>query len=240
MSTVLITRPLIQARLYAAELEALEHKTIVDPMLSFEALGFEVPDLSTYQGLLFTSAHAVKVFVACVGVCDLPVFCVGTHTESVAKERGFTTVYETGGNAEKMVAFVTDHCTDQTKPLLHVRGEHVAKPLHVLLAGHGFQVDLLHVYKTAQATEFSEGTLAALQEGAIDMVVFFSARTAQAFMNLIRDYKLEEKLAGLKALSISESVLECVDNGNWNGCFVASTPDKAGMTGLIQESGRDE
>ncbi len=232
---VLITRPLIQSRLYAGELNSLGYETLVEPLLIFEALDFDVPDLLQYQAFLFTSAHGVRVFAAGAEVAGLKAVCVGMATAEAARNVGFAEVYDGGGYTDKLVEYVAKNC-DTGKKLLHVRGEHVARPLHVLLSAHGFEVDILMVYKTIKVKKFSDEFLDVLQEGSLDMITFFSRRTTEAFVDLVRESKVESALEGIKALLISSSVLECMKDLNWAGAFVAATPDKAGMTQLIKEN----
>ena len=234
---ILITRPLIHAQRYAAELAELGYDSVVEPMLVFESLDFEVPDLTRYQGLLFTSSHGLKVFVEATDVRDVPAFCVGARTAQTARESGFSDVHEGDGDAGKLAADIAAKCAaDIARPFLHVRGARVTKPLHVLLAARGFQVDLLLAYKAVQVDHMCAGTLETLRAGEIDAALFFSARTAQAFAGIVAENKLEAALAGIKILSISDSVLECLKDYNWAGTYVARTPNKAGMTQLICET----
>ena len=88
---IVITRPIEDAEDYAGELQAAGFKTFVEPMLSIEALDFEVPDLKDYDGLILTSANALRIYRENVGAVDLEisVYCVGKHTAAYAHSCGF-------------------------------------------------------------------------------------------------------------------------------------------------------
>ncbi len=226
---ILITRPEGDAEVYALELEALGFKTLSEPMLEIEPATFAKPDLDRYQALIFTSARAVRLFCERVKERDLPVYVVGERTASEARKFGFDQVFDAGGTGDDLAALVAQNITDKFTPLLHVRGEHVARPLDEMLAGHGIKLEPLVVYTANKIERFSSGF--SLKD--VDAVTFFSKRTAGNFMRLIKASKNLAKLRHIKALCISEAVLKCVQPDVWEQTYVADTPDRRGMEALL-------
>lgn len=231
---ILTTRPAEDGDDYAGQLQAEGFQTLSAPMLEIKTKEFDVPDLSKYQGLLFTSANALRVFAGATPRRDIAVYAVGGHTAEAAESAGFTPVYSADGNAEDLARFVTEKAGNADKPFLHVRGEHISRPLHVLLGAQGFKVDLLPVYTAQMAEGFSPETLDSLKTGRIQAVTFFSRRTAVNFLDLVEQQGLSAELKSIKALCISDEVLKCVQPYSWAGTFVSEAPDRASMLKLLK------
>ncbi len=234
-SFVLITRPEKDAVLYAQELEKKGFSSLVQPMLDIQSVEFQSPDLVDYQGLIFTSANAVHVFAQRSDMRALPVYVVGKQTELAARARGYTDIHCAEGAAEDLTVLIKARVTDLSKVLLHVRGVHTAYPLQESLVSGGYSVDEVIVYDSLQCEIFSEETRHAIENGCVQAVTFFSKRTAEAFMAVIDKDGLSGALSSIKALCISESVLNYVQEFNWQDAYSADTPDKNGMTLLIQQ-----
>jgi uroporphyrinogen-III synthase len=118
-------------------------------------------------------------------------------------------------------------------PLLYLRGRNVSYPLDKELATLGFKVEAPIVYEALCSKAFSPSCQAALKGGGIEAITFFSKRTALNFMRLVEKHSLADRLRGIKALSISKPVLECVQAGNWLETYTAQTPDRSGMVDLV-------
>jgi uroporphyrinogen-III synthase len=64
---ILVTRPLPAGADFALELEEQGFKTVIAPMIDVRGLEFDTPNLDVYQGLIFTSASAVRFFYDYMG-----------------------------------------------------------------------------------------------------------------------------------------------------------------------------
>lgn len=225
---ILITRPEEDARDYARELEDEGFSCLVAPMLSFKAVDFECPDLSFYDGILFTSAHAVRMLGEVSGR-DITAYCVGKYTADASRQAGFSKVEAAAGTGKDLAALVTDLPDVGAQRFLHVHGQHVAFPLVETLREQGISADGLVVYEAEKAACIPDHIMAALSDKKIDVVTFFSKRTAEAFIDCVRAQKLDESLQYTKVLSISDAVLECVRFCDWEEMYVSETPDRNGM-----------
>lgn len=237
-SAVLITRPEEDALEYESELQNLGFKVLVDPMLVIKPVEFEPAPLDGFQGLLFTSAHAVRFFSEDVLERNIPVYVVGERTKAEVERFGYNTVFSADGTGVDLVELVKEHITDQDTLLVHVRGLDVARDLSEDLGREGFRVQKLIVYKAQDVDRLRDETLYALGSGALDAVTFFSKRTAQVFLRNVEEANLSGALADIKALCISESVLKCVQAFSWSGTYVAQRPNRQGMLELLQRYGR--
>jgi uroporphyrinogen-III synthase len=228
---VLITRPLPDARAFAGEVKAAGFTPLIEPMLSILPLDYEIPDLP-YTTLVFTSANAVRVFGCPSGMNDIIVFAVGRHTAEEARRQGYKRIMT---SAEGDGAGLADFIGKETPPgtrILHIRGEHVAVPLEKILKA--IKMDTLIVYTAKAITQFTPALRRALGNGNIGSVTFFSRRTAQNFLNIIEKEGFSGNLAEIKALCISESVLDCVRGASWQEAYSSHSPDRASMIDLMK------
>lgn len=232
---ILITRPAAEAVEYAAALKAEGFATLSEPMLSIRPLDFSIQDIQNYQGIVFTSRNAVRVFSDVISTRQVPVFTVGLQTESLARAAGFTDVRSAEGNAKNLAVLIRSFVAPGGKPLLHPRGVDAAHDLSDILRGDGIQIENFLMYKADKVENFSHSATEALRENRIAAVTFFSRRTAENFMDLARRNALENALKHIKALCLSGEVLECVRPAAWASAHVTETPDRDGMTALIKQ-----
>lgn len=230
---IVITRPLPEAHEYVKELEALGHETLLAPMLAMRHVDFEAPDLKDYEAVVFTSATGVRFFdVEAKGAA----YCVGEHTEAAAREAGFDPVYSAEGTGADLVNYIIEiaRTSDFQKPFLHVRGRDAARALDEDLKAEGLLAERLVVYKADFIDELPGGVVQAFEEKRIRGVTFFSKRTLENFLRLAELKGFTESLSSVKALCISQNVLECVRPELWAGTYSAETPDRDGMRALLE------
>jgi uroporphyrinogen-III synthase len=232
--TVLITRPALDADEFANDVRSLGFTALIEPLLGIIPTAYQTPDLTNIPGLVFTSANAVRVFKRPEALTDVPVFAVGMHTAEEARKRGYNKVLFSEGAAGDLAALIKKKLPAGGPALLHIRGEHTAMPLGDMLRKDGIKVETLIVYTAKSEDHFTLACHAALEKGAIGTATFFSRRTAETFIKLIRQEGLEPRLSGIKALCISAAVLECVREAEWAEAYSAERPDKAAMIDLLK------
>ncbi|HBR69653.1 MAG TPA: hypothetical protein DEA55_09790 [Rhodospirillaceae bacterium] len=232
---ILITRPAEDAQEYARELQNLGHKTFIEPMLEIVPANFSLPDLAGYRGLIFTSANAVRIFSESSSERGIEVYCVGQNTYEQARKSGYGNIYNANGSAVQIVPLILNRVGTDTGQFLHIRGEDVARPVDEMFAGSGVKVETLVVYKAEKVKALSNLCIKKLRDGEISAVTFFSKRTAESFLFQIGANDLGGALMSIKALCISQAVLECVRTRKWGDTYAASQPDRQGMLNLITQ-----
>lgn len=232
-ATILITRPMPVAKIYAQELEALGFEALCAPMLEVCEEAFELPDLDGFQGLIFTSAQGVRTFSARADRRDVAVYCVGTNTADAARECGFADVCSAEGSAGDLLPLVQRRAQAGDR-FLHVRGRDVARDIVPEFLAAGFEVVPLVVYCADMLAGIDADIMAAIKAGAVDAVVFFSKRTAENFMTIVEREGAAADLRGIKALCISAGVVECVRVRSWADVQEAPQADRRGMLTLLQ------
>ena len=119
---ILITRPADAARAFAATVQTelgSRADVCVAPLLEIQLLP-ELPDLTQYPTLIFTSAHAVSSFARGTSARDFTCYAVGTATAEKAAECGLSPRVGPGTGRELATRIRQDA---PTTPCLHLRGE---------------------------------------------------------------------------------------------------------------------
>jgi uroporphyrinogen-III synthase len=236
----LLTRPRADAEILAALLRARGVDSLIEPVIEILPLdGARLPPLAPMQALLLTSANGVRALAALLGpppevpeapeARDLPLLAVGAATAEAARQAGFTNVEFAGGDVAALAALAKTWLDPARGPLLHIAGSRIAGDLAARLGDQGFAVERHCIYRAEASDALSGETHDALASGKIDMVLFFSPRSARAFVKLIRAAALESVLARITAICLSPAVAEEAAGIKWRRIRAASRPEQAAL-----------
>jgi uroporphyrinogen-III synthase len=226
---VLLTRPRAQADPLARTLRGRGYEVRIEPMLAVVFLDGVAPDLDGVAAILFTSANGVRAFARRSSCRERAVFAVGDATAAAAREAGFANVESAAGDVASLAALVAERLDPAAGTLLHVSGRSVAGDLAGDLEGRGFALRRAVLYRTEPAREFSPGLKKSLARGHLDVVLFFSPRTAAAFVEGVARAGLSRTLGGLTALCLSEAVAGRLRGFGWRRVEVAERLDAVAM-----------
>jgi uroporphyrinogen-III synthase len=224
---ILVTRPLADGQEIAARLAELGHQALLAPLLEPRFFDGPEPDLADVQAILATSANGIRALVRRTTRRDIPIFAVGPQTAEEATTAGFADVRSADGDALAL-ADAAARWAQPGASLLHVCGEDAPGTLADILAARGFAVGRAVLYGIQAATELPSETKAALRDGRLDAVMFFSPRTAGLFLELARDLPI----ARLNALCISPKTAVMLTPGVFAQVKVAEKPNQAAMLKL--------
>lgn len=226
MRGVLITRPEPGLADTAAAVTALGWQTVPAPALLLAPLPFRPVRA---QAALLTSRAAARALPPLA----MPVFAVGEATAAEARARGQSPVIAAEGDAIALAALARARLSPAAGPLLLAVGQGYAQELSAALRQDGFRVLRRVVYVARPATALPAEARAALAAGTIGQALFYSPRSAQVAIGLLRQAGLVAALRGVRALAISARVAEVLAALPWGGVAVAAHPDHASMMQLL-------
>jgi uroporphyrinogen-III synthase len=237
----LVTRPEEDAAPLAAALAERGIDVALEPLLSIEPLADAALDLAGMQALLFTSANGVRAFVqlarerALGGWTDIPALTVGDASAAAARTAGFAHVESAGGDVEALARLAISRLDPKAGPLFHAAGSAVAGDLAGRLGDAGFELRRAVLYEAKPATQLSPTTVTDLANGAFDLALFFSPRTAATFVSLVRN-EGEGVVAGCRqttALCLSPAVATAAHELPWRAVASAARPDLPSILDLV-------
>jgi len=228
---LLITRPQPRASADAGYFQSRGIHTQIASVLRYKAHKTSLPEPQDIDALIVTSARAVGDVESLAAYHGKPVYCVGPQSEHAAKDAGFETVYSAAGTAYDLMALIQTR-EKAAATLLYLRGEHVSSDIESVLESKGFRVLGRIVYFAEEVEKPGRELLDLLREQQIAAVSFYSKRSAEIFTKWVKTYGLEDTLSVIKALCISEPVLECVRVLPWLSTQVSDAPDGDAMRRL--------
>ena len=240
----LITRPEEDAAPLAAALAERRIEVTLEPLLTIRPLPEAAIDLAGVQALLFTSANGVRALADLAGARglsgwrDLPVYAVGNATAVAARSVGFTRIESAAGDVAALARLVAARLDPTAGPLFHAAGSAVAGDLSGSLEQAGFTVRRAVLYEAKPADQLSPSTVTALANGAFDLALFFSPRTAATFVALVRAAG-EGVVAGCRkttALCLSPAVASALGELPWRGVQVAAQPELSALLDLVDRA----
>ncbi len=232
---LLVTRPEPDAQETAAQLEALGHFVLVEPL---STIAFLSPlDLSmTPAAIVFTSRNGVRAAARWPMVADwfdLPVFTVGEKTGEAAREAGFTNVKAGTGDAAGLADTISGALDPNAGKVLYIAGRERAGDLEARLVANGFDVVTAEAYAAIAVPELGAEAHEALAVGAIDGALFFSRRAAAIFADLVKRAGLAGALRHVIFYAISDAAAEPLRRFDAAGMHVASHPDAESLIALV-------
>ena len=230
---VLITRPREDGERLAQRLADEGIEAILAPVLDILFRADETVTLEDAQAVLLTSANGARAFAAATDAREVPILAVGDATAETASGLGFKTVKSAGGDVESLADKVIETCAPTGGLLLHVAGRHAAGDLAGRLKAAGFSVERRVLYDAVPIEALSDEALKALETGPLDAALFFSPRTAAAFVSLARSGGLADCCRRLDALCLSEAVAARLSGSEWRRVLIAQRPDQEALLELM-------
>jgi uroporphyrinogen-III synthase len=235
---LLVTRPEPDAKRTAAALTVRGHQVDCAPLLRIEAIADADFAAGPWSGLVITSHNAlaaIETHARRAALLRLPVFTVGARTADAARAAGFVDVTEAGGNLAELVAFLRARGLSKSggRPLLYLAGEDRSGDLSAILAPQGEIVSTVAVYRAAKCAAFPPAVAAALARGAIDGVLHFSRRTAEAYVDCARAGAVLAAALAPTHYCLSGKVAEPLGAAGGRRILLATRPDEAALIALI-------
>ena len=230
----LLTRPRPDSEILAEMLRAEGVTSLIEPVIEIESLdGATLPNLDNVQALLLTSANGVRALAGLLGpppeARHIPLLTVGAASAEAAREAGFEKVESAGGDATALTALARARLDPAGGPILHVAGSAIAGDLMAELKGHGFDIRRERIYQARPSAQLSPAARRAVTDGNIDMVLFFSPRSARAFVKLTRAAAIDSALAQVTAICLSAVVAQQAAEVTWRRIRTASEPEQAAL-----------
>ncbi len=236
--SVLITRPGHLALQTASLFASAGARALVYPLIEIDALPFEIPDLTTYTMLIFTSQNAVGLFFERLyssgrdarALSAVEVFCIGPKTRDALKDFGvIADGMASEFRAEGIVELLKDREFSGKKVCLpRAKG---ARPVLVeALQKRGATVDEILVYDTVMPEQASTDTFVAALD-AVDTAVFTSPSGVRHAMALVKDDK--ERLASKRLVAIGPVTAQALEKYGLKAALTASEYTDEGIIAAL-------
>lgn len=248
--SVLVTRPAPDNAKTAQALAARGFVALLSPTLRFEAMPFYDDHGAAYDGVILTSANAVRAVEDHefkTRLVDLPAFAVGEHTAVAARLAGFKHIISAKGDAGALRDAVAKSAKAKTikagGTLCYLAGADLARDLAAELGERGFTVITHTAYRMIPVPSFPDDVAGAFRTGRIEAILHFSRRSARAFLGAASAGGVEVSALALPQCCISDAVGMVLRDAGAMQVVVARAPSEDALLdalarGLKPESGQ--
>ena len=233
MSHILLIRTFEDALPLASHLEALGKKVLCYPL--FEPVFFAIPPLENPQALIITSKNALRALKDNDHLKKIPLYVVGDQTAALARQLGFITVFSAAGNSKNLQELVAQQAQPEKGVLYYLSGQIIKRDIARELRVLGFKVQRQVVYKINDIERFSNSLVTDFLNKKISHVLFFSPRTTELFVNLVKASKLEKEVSLNKALCLSYDIAEKAQKILWKEIWISPYPSTHNMLGYFDD-----
>jgi len=230
---VLVTRPHPDDEATAGALRARGFEVLQAPMLRFEPVPFHDDADARYGAIIVTSANALRAIMPHLAgsrLLNLPLFAVGEHTASVARDAGFGEVMTAKGDAaalrEQVTSAVKSKQLKKAGTLLYLAGADLARDLSGELGEKGFTVVTQTTYRMVPAASLPREVCDAFVANRIEAVLHYSRRSARAFLDASRSGGVEISALALPQCCISPAVASILRDAGATQVTAAANADE--------------
>jgi uroporphyrinogen-III synthase len=208
MRPLLVLRPEPGASATVARARAQGLEAVAVPLFRVEPIAWQAPDPAAFDGLLLTSANALRSGRAQLqSLKRLPVYAVGEATAEAAREAGFDVAGTGHSGVDSLLASIGE------LKLLHLCGEDLRAP-----QAASQQITAIAVYRAVPV----EADLGAVK-GAVALI--HSPRAGRRFAQLAEDR------GSTIVAAISTAAAEAVGDG-WQAVETAERPNDDALLAL--------
>ena len=217
---ILLTRPLVDCSEMILKFQSLGYQVSHLPLLNIDKINYDQIDFSNYEGVVFTSANAVKFLNLKQIDKKIICFCVGNATENKARETGFQNVITAEGSVNNLKELILQNFNQKEGKLIYVSGETVSTDLDQQLIKEGYKIDRVINYKTTHNQKFDGKFVTDLELNIPDMVYIYSQNSAESFLNFIKINQSESLWMNTNLMCIGEKTSSILNEIKWKKIFL--------------------
>ena len=217
---ILLTRPLEDCSEMIIKFQSLGHKVSHLPLLNVEKTFYDEIQFIDYNGIIFTSANAVKFLNLNEINKTIKCFCVGEATEKKARSLGFQNTIAADGNVSNLKELIIQNYNPSTGKLLYISGEIISVNLDQQLLNEGYKIKRIINYKVTHNKNFSEKFVKELKKNMPNIIYIYSQNSADSFLNFIKFHQLEALCMDTNLMCIGEKTSSILNEIKWKKIFL--------------------
>ena len=224
---ILITRPLIDAEDLMEKFFSLGHKIIHLPTLKILPLAMNSINPNDFDAFIFTSANAIRNLKLNSSNKNLHCFCVGSLTEKIVRQAGFSNTSSAGGtvNALKNLIMISEKINKNSK-LAYFCGDNISYDLDSELKKEGIKVKKIVNYSSELIEDLNNENKKLIELYPPDRIFIYSSRSAQSFVAIVKNYSLGPLMTQSTVMCISEKVASIFRSQGWKKIEIFNPGDE--------------
>jgi uroporphyrinogen-III synthase len=217
---ILLTRPLEDCSEMIFKFKSLGHQVSHMPLLVVHKVKYDSIDFSSFGGIIFTSANAIKFLDLKSIDKKILCFCVGEATEKKVRSNGFQNVIAAEGNIENLKELILQNFDKKNGSLIYISGETISADIDQQLSKEGYNVQRIINYRTSHNQNFDDELIRELKQKMPDIVYVYSQNSASSLLNLIKLHQLESLWMNTNLMCIGEKTSSILNEIKWKKIFL--------------------
>ena len=217
---ILLTRPLEDCFEMIAKFKSLGHQVSHLPLLSVERVDHDKINFADFNGIIFTSANAVKFLNHDEINKTIKCFCVGETTEKKARSFGFQNTIAAEGNVSNLKELILQNYDVSSGQLLYISGETISVDLDQQLINEGYSIKRIVNYRINHNMNFTEEFVKELKKNMPNIIYIYSQNSADSFLNFIKFHQLEALCMDTNLMCIGEKTSSILNEIKWKKIFL--------------------
>ena len=224
---ILITRPLIDAEDLMGKIFSLGHKIIHIPTLKISSAKTEPIEANKYNAFIFTSANAIRNLKVIKHDKSKLCFCVGAITEKIARMSGYNNTVSAGGtvNALKNLIISSSQINEKSK-IAYFCGDNISYDLDLDLKREGIKTNKIINYTSEKIIDLNEENKKIIESHPPDIILVYSIRSAQSFIEIVKNYSLYPIMTESTVMCISKKVANIFSDKGWKKIKIFNPGDE--------------
>jgi uroporphyrinogen-III synthase len=190
------------------------------PLLVVHKVKYDSIDFSSFGGIIFTSANAIKFLDLKSIDKKILCFCVGEATEKKVRSNGFQNVIAAEGNIENLKELILQNFDKKNGSLIYISGETISADIDQQLSKEGYNVQRIINYRTSHNQNFDDELIRELKQKMPDIVYVYSQNSASSLLNLIKLHQLESLWMNTNLMCIGEKTSSILNEIKWKKIFL--------------------
>ncbi len=219
---ILFTRPLEDCQEIMIKFQLLGHEVSHMPLIYVEKKIFDEINYEDFKGIIFTSSNAIKYLNLKKINKKIKCFCVGNVTEKKARSFGFQNTFSAEGNVNNLKELILQNFNSFDGKLLYVSGQIVSNELDKKLISEGYDVKRIVNYTVKHVENLNEDFVKKIKMKMPNIVYVYSQNSAASFLNLIKNYNLNNLWMDTNLMCISEKTSSVLNEIKWKKIFIFS------------------
>ncbi|MDC0344289.1 uroporphyrinogen-III synthase [Pelagibacteraceae bacterium] len=206
---------------------SLGHKIIHIPTLKISSAKAEPIDANQYNAFIFTSANAIRNLKVINQDKSKLCFCVGAITEKIARMSGYNNTVSAGGtvNALKNL-IISSNQINEKSIIAYFCGDNISYELDLELKREGIKTNKIINYTSEKITGLNEENKKIIFSHPPDIIFVYSARSAESFIEIVKNHSLYPLMTGSKVMCISKKVADIFTINNWKKINIFNVGDE--------------
>ena len=159
-----------------------------------------------FRGIILTSRHSAFI---CSKIINkyLPVYCVGSSTAKIARLNGAKNLIIGNSDSSYLIKKIQSDCPKKSK-LFWATDKNNSSDIVNQLKAIDISVERENVYLTRPCEKIDRNSKELIEKKCVKVILFYSRRSTEMWIQLIKDSNLYELLTSIKLVAISSQIPE--------------------------------